>query len=152
MHGIIAETTITTLLLPIEIKKMLVQMGSFEVGIRHHLKAYMRCYFPALLRDSIFFISHSLTYNVLMYGDYYLTSLFRSSEFTPPPVLTHINLVNPSRRERKEILLYIGIFRFVYPINKPSWCFGYKACNSKKCKNIDKFRNPTQIHSKPWNL
>lgn len=46
----------------------------------------MRCYFPALLRDSLFFISHSITYNLFMYGDYYAMSLLKSGEFTPPPV------------------------------------------------------------------
>ncbi len=86
MHGLIAETTITTMLLPIEIRKMLIQLGSFDAGASTYVKAYMRCYFPAVLRDSLFFISHSITYNLFMYGEYYAMSLFKSGEFTPPPV------------------------------------------------------------------
>ncbi|CAD8102961.1 unnamed protein product [Paramecium primaurelia] len=95
IHGLIAETTITTLLLPIEIRKMIVQMGSFDANLNHYIKSYMRCYFPALIRDSLFFVSHSLTYNLLMYGDHYVSALFRSGEFTPPPTILR------GERERK---------------------------------------------------
>ncbi|KAM3132182.1 hypothetical protein pb186bvf_015777 [Paramecium bursaria] len=101
--SIIQESVITSLLLPFEIKKLEVQLGTFKKGFNPFTRAYPLTVFPAIVRDTLFFLTHSMTYNTLLYGEYFVSSLFRQKEFIPPTVIPK------GERERKYSAMLLSI-------------------------------------------
>jgi len=102
----------------------------------------MRCYFPALIRDSLFFVSHYITYNLLMYGDHYVASLFRFGEFAPPPIILiyHKVLDYFERWKGKEVYLHVRFFRIIYLLTNPFDVLVTKLANQINVMIYHKFK------------